>query len=309
MPLEPPYSEHGQKRWNQISSEQIKNYSDLLEALLLQRRTSNPVFYCTGECICSNTNCHSHIQREYDEIILCMVKASRSLPRATKGVEKDWWTSNLTKLREKSIAIQSLWVSEGRPRHGVTFTERLRVRAAYKHEIRLAKKAPKQEAWNKLHQAMTNHDTGTFWRRWRSIYGKNNTHFAPVVDGTTSKAGIANSFKCAFEKNSRPNNTDKVENLNARFKTAYREYCQSHTSRCDCAKYKISLEDTFEAIHGLNDGKSSDDDHLSAEHFKHAPLVLLIKLTALFNVMMTHGFVPNQFRFGTITIVMATIVT
>ena len=69
------------------------------------------------------------------------------------SVEKDWWTSELTQLRDQSIAIQQLWLSEGRPRQGPTYLERLRVRAAYKHAIRLAKKGPKQAAWNRLHTA------------------------------------------------------------------------------------------------------------------------------------------------------------
>ena len=69
-------------------------------------------------------------------------------------MEKDWWTSELTQLKEQSIAIQNLWISEGRPRQGPTYLERLRVRAAFKNSIRLAKKAPKQASWNRLHSAI-----------------------------------------------------------------------------------------------------------------------------------------------------------
>ena len=43
-------------------------------------------------------------------------------------------------------------------------------------------------------------------------------------------------------------------------------------------------------------GKSSDHDDLSAEHFHNAPLNLLVHLTSLFNFMLNHAFVPNQFR-------------
>ena len=45
-------------------------------------------------------------------------------------------------------------------------------------------------------------------------------------------------------------------------------------------------------------GKSSDEDGISAEHLHHAPLNLLIRLTSLFNMMLSHSFVPSQFRFG-----------
>ena len=50
----------------------------------------------------------------------------------------------------------------------------------------------------------------------------------------------------------------------------------------------------------MKDGKSADDDGLSAEHFKNGPLLLFIKLSSLFNSMLSHGFVPRQFRYGTI---------
>ena len=48
----------------------------------------------------------------------------------------------------------------------------------------------------------------------------------------------------------------------------------------------------------MKSGKSADENGLSAEHFHHAPLNLLTRLTGLFNGMMRHSFVPKDFRFG-----------
>ena len=160
---------------------------------------------------------------------------------------------------------------------------------------------PKQDAWDRLHSAMIDHDQESFWKRWRAIYGIKNGSFAPVVDGNSSVKDIANAFRVAFEKNCQPNNKDRVLDLDARFAEAYRDYSNSHPSICDCGKYKVSVEDVFEAISAMKDGKSSDDDRLSAEHFKNGPLILFIKLASLFNHMLAHGHVPKQFRFGTIT--------
>ena len=50
----------------------------------------------------------------------------------------------------------------------------------------------------------------------------------------------------------------------------------------------------------MNSGKCSKDDGLQAEHFQNAPLILMLRLTMLFNHMIKHSFVPCQFRFGTI---------
>ena len=191
-------------------------------------------------------------------------------------------------------------MNEGRPRQGPTFLERLRVRAAYKNAIRHAKTAPKQAAWNRLHSAMTTQDTDSFWKCWRSVYSGNKNPLPPVVDGHSSKAGIANAFQRSFEANSKPNNPVKVADLNSQFAEKYCEFAQNHAGNCDCTEYKISLESTIDAICSMKSGKSSDDDGLQAEHFQNGPLILFLRLTSLFNLMMAHSYVPSQFRFGTI---------
>ena len=80
------------------------------------------------------------LQREYDSIIACIKLADKVLPRHKKGREKGWWSSELTHLKSQSIEIQRLWIAEGRPGHGPTHLERLRVRALYKKAIRKAQK-------------------------------------------------------------------------------------------------------------------------------------------------------------------------
>ena len=191
-------------------------------------------------------------------------------------------------------------MNEGRPRQGPTYSERLRVRAAYKHSIRLAKKAPKQAAWNSLHTAMESQNTDSFWKWWKSIYNKNKTQLPPVVNGHSSKAGIANAFQKSFQDNCKPNNGVKVEELNAKFNEKYQQFSQNHSVNCDCAQYIVSLETTIDAVFSMKQGKSSDDDGVQSEHFQNAPLILFIRLTSLFNFMLSHSYVTKQFSFGTI---------
>ena len=286
--------------WKKMSPSDLAAYAAELERLLLIRTDPRVVSACASTCACSRETCLQDIQEEYDEIISCMVLASKVLPKRPKGIEKDWWSPELSHLRDNSIRIQSLWVAEGRPRHGPIYDERLRVRAAYKDAIRKAKKAPKQKAWNRLHSAMTNQDSDSFWKWWRTIYSKRSNHVPPVVDGQSSKEGIADSFRKSFEQNSKPNNPTKVAEIDARFREKYNEIVKSHDTACTCSEYKVTLEETFEAVSQMKRGKCSDDDGLCAEHFIHAPLILFIKLASLFNYMLVHAFVPKQFRFGTI---------
>ena len=80
--------------------------------------------------------------------------------------------------------------------------------------------------------------------------------------------------------------------------TKYENFCSSHTNACDCQAYGISLVQVIDAVCGLKQGKCADDDGFSAEHFLNAPLSILQRLTNLFNCMLTHAYVPHQFRLG-----------
>ena len=142
--------------------------------------------------------------------------------------------------------------------------------------------------------------TASFWKWWRSVYGKNKSQIPPVVDGQSSKRGIASAFQHSFENNCKPNNSNRVDELNSRFSEKYREFSDNHIDNCDCAQFKFSLDTTIDAVYGMNQGKSPDDDGLHAEHFQNGPLILFIRLTSLFNSLMAHSYVPTQFRFGTI---------
>ena len=99
------------------------------------------------------------------------------------------------------------------------------VRASYRYALREAKLAPKQEVWNRLHKSMVTKDSSVFWNKWRTIYNKNKNVFSPVVGGFSTKAEIASTFKDTFQANSKPNNSTKVEKLDARFRSDYSNFC------------------------------------------------------------------------------------
>ena len=80
----------------------------------------------------------------------------------------------------------------------------------------------------------------------------------------------------------------------------YDEFSEMHKQNCDCNDFKFSLNTTIDAIFSMKQGKCPDDNGINAEHFQNAPLILLIRLTTLFNLMKAHAYVPTQFRFGTI---------
>ena len=107
-------------------------------------------------------------------------------------------------------------------------------------------------------------------------------------------------FKEILKKNALPNNQQKVEELNARFRGSYLNISSSHENECNCSSYYITLDSVIDAILCLKRGKSPDDDEISAEHFLFAPYSIFSRLQRLFNAMMAHSFVPTQFTRGSI---------
>ena len=249
---------------------------------------------------CKNPLCHAAIQKRYDWLISCLKTADAPLPRHKPGVEKSWWTPNLTQLRKQSIDIHKVWLAEGKPHQGHTNVERLRVKAAYKRALKDAQRAPKQESWNRLHTAMTSNDTDKFWKSWRKLYAKNKSHLPPVVDGNSSEVAIAESFRRSFESNAQPNDKQKVKEVDEKFSSAYEDLCSTHETNCNCHEYEFTLESVLDAVFSLKTGKSMDDDGIGAEHFLNAPYNLFVALTELFNAMLRHSFTPKQFKLGTI---------
>ena len=229
-----------------------------------------------------------------------MKKADQILPRHKPGLQKNWWTEELTALKNQNIEIHRLWKAEGKPQSGATNAERLRVRAAYRRGVKASQKAPKQACWNRLHETYTAKSTDQFWKSWKRQYNVNKSDLHPVVNGLSAKNDIADTFKSHFTNVSRPNNIDKVNSINDEFESKYAEAKVEHERACNCNDHRISLDSILDATFSMKKGKSADDDRISAEHFFNAPLSLFDRLQLLFNMMLRHSHVPRQFQLGTI---------
>ena len=285
-------------QWQNLSSSHINAYTDAVHHRMHELPPSFCATQCQSTCSCRDKACLESLQIEYDNIINCLRAADASLPRQKPGVKKDWWTSGLDELKSKSIDIHNTWISSGRPRQGPIHDERLRVRAAYKSALRAAQRAPKQAVWERLHTELLQNDTTSFWKSWRHLYNKNKGEFSPVIDGVSSKNGIAETFKACFSKNSSPNNPEKVASLNRTFETDYCYYSAHHLLSCNCKKTEISVINVIDALLCMKGGKSADADCISVEHLHNAPLIMLERIASLFNMMLSHAFVPRQFQLG-----------
>ena len=296
-PRASPSTSHPKLRWDKCTEGQTRQYTQNLDYLIKQIE-SRLMNCCAVHC--QDENCRLSIQHEYDSLICILKEADSILPRFKAGTAKAWWSSELQQMKQKSIEITNLWKNEGRPKSGPINYERLHVRAAYRKAINDSRLSTNQKSWDKLHEDLVNKDTDSFWKSWKKLHNGNRTHCHPVINGISSKEGIAETFKQHFKKHSQPNNPERVSQLNDEFTIKFRDLKNNHSSLCGCHEYSASLQTIVDSIFSMKRGKSCDDDGISAEHFFNAPFSLFQRLQTLINSMLRHGFVPKQFRYGTI---------
>ena len=149
-----------------------------------------------------------------------------------------------------------------------------------------------------MHASLSQKDTGSFWKSWRRLYNKNNSDLPSVVNGISTKKGIADTFKECFKKNSTPNNQERVDALDQKFASEYSRYMKQHREHCDCANTSVTTVHVIDALLSMKGGKTADEESIVVEHLHHAPLNFLSRLASLFNCMLKHSFVPLQFQRG-----------
>ena len=102
-------------QWSQLSNDLKANFTYRIQELVNGLPSTVLSIPCLSQCICDSFVCQEELQQEYDLLVSCLKLADASLPCFKPGREKDWWTTELTALRQQSIDIQNLWISEGRP--------------------------------------------------------------------------------------------------------------------------------------------------------------------------------------------------
>ena len=98
-------------KWNKVSAHHIQKYNDYLSSAFQSRSWSIPSS-CDG-CHCIRDDCRESIQQDYEFVISALGHADSVLPRYGPGIEKDWWTSDLSILKEKSIDIPKYGFRKG----------------------------------------------------------------------------------------------------------------------------------------------------------------------------------------------------
>ena len=193
----------------------------------------------------------------------------------------------LSELKAESVNTYHNWVEGGRLHIGHLNEVRLACKARFKQDIREAKGAIKREIDTNLVDALLEHDSKDFWRKWRRSFrhAQNNVN---VVSLKSCPHDICDGFVESF-KNNFKNSGDFFE-----FKSRYITKSEQYMMKTNC-DLMLSESDVEAVIKTLKVNKATGSDGLMAKHLKFSGRRLLFFITKLFNGCLKHGFVPDSF--------------
>ena len=281
--------------WKNMSADVRGEYSSIMEREL---DTISVPHLIHGNTLC-NDYCHvNSIENYYQSIVNAISIADSYLPRSNPAIQKDFWNEDLTRLKSESIDAYSLWNSSGKPSSGVTFNLKKTAHYRYKTCLRRCQRDFDNKRNDSLHSNLADRNNIKFWQSWKSIHGSNRDN-AVRINGFFKDREIADCFADSFESVYRSNDPDCVSSLKARFDVLYTKYYSDHVND-NISDFLLTWPDMLEIVKRIKVGKATAG-FVRYEHILLGSPKLMFHLHILFNAMIIHGYVPNEFLSGVIT--------
>ena len=210
------------------------------------------------------------------------------IPCIPRSALKHYWSVALDELKEDSITAHSIWRSAGSPRHGDVFERKKSAHYKYKLAIKDAVIQFEGKFNDDLLDSYMHKDMRTFWACWQKKTGKSKST-PSHVEGLSADAEIAQAFADHFKQ--------PFIGVQEPNKPVYNneEFCDKTDM------WLLNVEETDRIMRSnLKRGKAAGIDNITTEHILFAHPALSSHLTALFNLMLIHGYVPSAFGIGVI---------
>ena len=251
-----------------------------------------------GNSCCDDNQHRGEIESYYRGIVDAVLYADSFLPRSNPAIHKPYWSDSISELKRKSIDCCQFWRINGCPRTGPIFDCKRRCTLNYKRALRIAKKEYSKRTNDDLFENLVTSDGDAFWKTWRNL-NRDADSLVTRVNGETSEEGIAGAFREHFRRVYSNNDTPAHEALKSRFHEQFSQYYANHMNDPIGSCY-LSWSDMMSIAGKISTGKSSSGS-IRPEHILHGSEKLFLHLHLLFNSMIQHGCVVDDFLRGVIT--------
>ena len=284
-------------QWGKLSLDSLETYQ---RAMADKLDSINVPFHVLlhGDRCCSDNNHKSIIESYYRQIVNAVCYADGLLPRTVPSSQRPFWSNELNDLKKSSIDCVEYWKRNGSPRYGPIFECKKSCTNRYKSAIRKARRNDNQRVNDSLYSDLLDRDHNQFWRTFRNC-SKVSDSLVTRIDGETNPNGVAQAFKTHFENVYSGGDSPAHNKLKDEFHALFTDY-ENERVFDSLSPFYLTWSDMLNVISKIKPGKSSAG-FIKPEHLFHGSEKLAVHLHLMFNSMIQHGFVVNDFLHGEIT--------
>ena len=199
------------------------------------------------------------------------------------------WNKKIKSLHSTARYAFLTWVHNGRPKYGVYFEKMKVTRKKFKLSLRHCRRLKEQHKSDALATALQSSSLRTaFWKKVRAVYRKDNNSIPLSVGNATGQSDVANMWKSHYSgllNSASGKSCDKIFVDN---------FLTRRSSFCNIINFQCTAPVMCNLIKKLPLQKSAGADGITAEHLRYAHNCVCIYLSALFNLCVSHGFIPED---------------
>jgi len=178
----------------------------------------------------------------------------------------------------------------GCPRSGPVNANRLQCKYKYKLALRDPEIEDSDSIHDDLYHKLIPKDDKGFWKAWRKKFCSSSLKPTTVLNGKFGDVDICDTLTEHFPSVFKPNTPDWDKQYGKQVSASLRH-----------SVYEANIpkiEDIQQCVSKMKNNKSPGHDGIMAEHLKYDGPELCVHLSLLFNAMLKHSFVPDEFAHG-----------
>ena len=243
------------------------------------------------QCTDVNCTCEAHrlgIEVFCNTIIDACLEAGRTCIPECKpaGHSKPGWNAEVKELREDSLFWHRLWIDIGRPQTGVVATVMRNTRYKYHKAVKDIKKNDLNVRKAKLAEKANESDGRSLWDELKRL-NRGVKCATSTLDGHSTNADIVEHLATKYRALFSSQTTTEARLNDIRHVMQDKVTCEGNT-------FVVTVTEVCGMTSKLKINKSDGLTGSSSDHFVYAPHRFAVLFTMLINVMLVHGYMPDD---------------
>ncbi|XP_050561669.1 uncharacterized protein LOC126912652 [Spodoptera frugiperda] len=266
-------------KWGLRDSSQIQDYTKYCNLGLKQIDFPSELCSC-ADVTCSDQNHKMIINKMYIDIINILTEAAKRsciVPKRGNFKYVTGWNRHVSGAHRRARLCFQQWVSYGRPRSGYHYNNMCETRKLFKQKLKYCQNNECQIKMDIIAEHHSNKSFGDFWKNTHKLNPRSGS--PATIGGAHEPRDIACAFQRHFSVMSPLGPASQVLDVG------------NHPGY---VSVRFTAKDVAQIIKKMVRGKSPGHDDLSIEHLKYGGVHLPRVLALLFNLCLSHGYLPDD---------------